>query len=1040
MIDSPTTDSVASAPQFAAPESGPLRVSVARVLGLASITALTLLAVAAGTAPAQGGARAAAHAPSFCKLEDEAGPGRASILTLSVRHTGCAAGKRFVRAYQRCRVRQGDGDTRCIGRVDGYRCSERRSNETPGAFKARVTCREGARRIKHTFAWFGDAPVAVDTEAELRAAWADPLVTGIELNRDIFMRSCLTGEPIRESLRPLTLDGNGHTIRQTCFEKRLLNQNGTGFLLIKDVTLTRGGNDGPGAAVTTRGEIVVMDSIVHENLAEEPGGGIFSQRKATVIRSVITGNLANDDGGGVYARRGGIQVFDSILSDNLVDGSGGALGSTGDILVVRSHVDGNTTDGDGGAIYTDEDGDVTVIDSTVDGNTADGPGGAIFTLEGDVTIVNSTVNGNRADDRGGAISGEADVTVINSTIARNAAVAHVGGGIWARSDLFVTNSTISNNYAEGQGGGVLAAGNVGLVYSTVLDNVAPVAANVGAGQELMAFGSVIGPTSTDPFGGQIQPTGTNCRIISSSSSGYNRVSDGSCGLTGPGDVVGGEDPMLAVLGDNGGLGETRMPLPNSPVLDRIPVGDCSFAPFGYDLEGEQHLGEFGIDPLAPVTTDQRGVGRAQGEGCEVGAVELGSSPPPASASLPGASAPEGDNAPTSELNGQGEPTAASMTPAPMARATGPTPAVRGNDQRLRRGARTPRSELRSLERRVDFIEHRIEIMERIAKRHRHFDHCLTRVPVSEYGDQDHRFGFHYDERDGTGPDRRPALAIDTNRRNPDYTFLRFDRRDACQSAPTKPGTPEEPGTADPAKRQGAGTASRLAGIRTLERRLRNLDRREGRLEDMSERFDEFESCLSWVPVTEYGDPDGGFGYLFGSEGAVPGYRAAITIDVSQWDDPDYMFLGFQRGDLPYRARECGGEPGESVDKAPAPAASGKARASRGQSKSARSESSLNDRLVDLHQEIASFAEDVEDLGEPVEEFDTFDQCMHLIGVNQYGNRSGTVGYHYGAGRLRPAFALDFSPGRPEYQMLAHPGEEPPSIECNEDAGGLFTNE
>ena len=28
---------------------------------------------------------------------------------------------------------------------------------------------------------------------------------------------------------------------------------------------------------------------------------------------------------------------------------------------------------------------------------------------------------------------------------------------------------------------------------------------------------------------------------------------------------------------------------------------------------------------------------------------------------------------------------------------------------------------------------------------------------------------------------------------------------------------------------------------------------------------------------------------------------------------------------------------------------------------------------------------------------------------------------------------------PEYDFMAYPGEEPPSIECNEDAGGLFTN-
>ncbi len=471
------------------------------------------------------------------------------------------------------------------------------------------------------------SPTNVRTETQLRKAWENPRTRAIKLKRDVFLRACRHGSPIRESSRPLRLNGNGHTIRQTCFEKRLLRQDGTGFLVLKNVTLTRGGNDGPGAAVTTRGEIVIKDSEVTENLAEEPGGAIFSQRRATIIRSVITGNLANDDGGGVYARRGGIEVYDSIISNNLVDGSGGALGSTGDILVVRSHIDGNTTDGDGGAIYTDEDGDVTVIDSTVDGNTADGPGGAIFTLEGDVTVVNSTVNGNRADDRGGAISGEADVTVIGSTIARNAAFAHVGGGIWARSDLFVTNSTISHNYAEGQGGGILAAGVVGLVNSTVADNVAPVGADVGAGSRLKAFGSVIGPPDPTPVGGQIQPIGPSCRVSRPLSFGYNFVRDDSCGLNAPSDVV-GANPMLAPkLADNGGIGETRMPQPDSPVVDWIPAGACGFVPFGYSLEGEQHLGQFAIDPLAPITADQRGVARPQGAGCDVGAVELGVATP-----------------------------------------------------------------------------------------------------------------------------------------------------------------------------------------------------------------------------------------------------------------------------------------------------------------------------------------------------------------------------------------------------------------------------
>ena len=879
------------------------------------------------------------------------------------------------------------------------------------------------------------APARVDTESELRTAWADPLQTEIELTDDIFLRACQTGGPVRESQRPMTLDGNGHTIRQTCFEKRLLRQDGTGFLLIKDVTLTRGGNDGPGAAVTTRGEIVLKDSKVMENLSEEPGGGIFSQRRATIIRSVITGNLANDDGGGVYARRGGIQVFDSIVSNNLVDGSGGALGSTGDILVVRSRVDGNTTDGDGGAIYTDEDGDVTVIDSTVDGNDADGPGGAIFTLEGDVTIVNSTLNGNRADDRGGAISGEADVTVINSTIARNAAVAHVGGGIWARSDLFVANSTISNNYAEGEGGGVVAAGTVGLVNSTVLDNIASVAANVGAGARLEAFGSIIGPADTSPTGGQVQPTETNCRVSASTSFGYNFVSDDSCGLSGQGDAVGSGDPMLEALADNGGRGETRLPTPGSPVLDRIPVGQCAFTPFGYDLEGEQHLARFGIDPLAPITTDQRGVIRPQDLGCDVGAVELSALPAAALPPLP-KSPPEPGDGPSSDPGDHGVDASSPVAPAPRARKTGHAASPRGHDRRRRSGRPLP-SKIGRLERQLEFNQGRVELMERIARNFHHWMTCVSRLPVSEYGDPDHRSGFLYNERDGTGLDRRPALAVDTgNRRRPDYMFLKFAHRDDCQSAPTRPGTPGSPGTGDNAKLGAPRGSSLRSRVRALERRLKRLDRRAARLDSMSERFDEWESCLSWIPVTEYGDPDGYFGYLYQSQGGEPGYRPALAVDVSEWDDPDYEFLAFKGRDRPFLDRECGGEPGEEVDKARAAAGSGKVHASH-----RRGRSSLRDRAVDVRQELSSLQEEVEDLGEPVQEFAIFDQCMHVIGVTEYGNQSRGSGYLYGAARSpRPAFAMDmrgFDP--PEYQLLAFPGEEPPSIECNEDAGGLFTN-
>ncbi len=54
-------------------------------------------------------------------------------------------------------------------------------------------------------------------------------MTAIDVTADIFLRACELGDPIRESARPMLLDGHGHTLRQTCFEKRLLRQDGTGL-------------------------------------------------------------------------------------------------------------------------------------------------------------------------------------------------------------------------------------------------------------------------------------------------------------------------------------------------------------------------------------------------------------------------------------------------------------------------------------------------------------------------------------------------------------------------------------------------------------------------------------------------------------------------------------------------------------------------------------------------------------------------------------------------------------------------------------------
>jgi hypothetical protein len=826
------------------------------------------------------------------------------------------------------------------------------------------------------------------TETDFRDAWADPTRTRIDLGADIVLRDCFLGDPIRETPYPMLLDGHGHTIRQSCFEKRVLRQDGTGFLDVRDVTLTRGGSDGPGAALTSRGEIVMSDCAVLQNLAEEPGGGVFSMRRVTVRRCHINGNLANDDGGGIYARRGGVQVYDSVLSTNLVDGSGGAIGSTGDILVVRSQVDGNTTDGDGGALYADEDGDVTVVESLIDGSDADGPGGAIFTLDGDVAVFDSTLIGNRADDRGGAISGEADVLLVNSTVARNLAVAHAGGGVWARGDLVAVNSTVTNNYAEGEGGGVLAAGQAILVSSTIVNNIASVGGNIGASGTLSSFASIVGPPAFVGVTGDTIPTRRSCRVYDVASAGHNFVTDPSCELTKPTDIT-GDDPKLAQLEDDPN-GFVLIPFDGSPVRGRIPSGDCRGElpdplPAGQLLEGFVDWDEI-------LARDAVGTVRDGGTPCDIGAVQ---SP------TPGARGGR-----RTVVDPPGPPEQAATAPAPAAYE------VVESGAPLQRAHRPKGTSVRE---RLERLELRLERMNRDARRFDVMLGCMTRVRVQRTGDVRHRWGYVYNERDGTGLDMRPALARTEGQRG--WDLLRTSTSPSCLSLPVDPnGTGED---ARPLPRALTRTPHQ-----DLWRWLHRLERLFDRVDTRTERFDDWSSCVGALSITEAGDAEQDLGYIV-DEGPWPHRQArypAIDIDDSEWDDPDYQVLAFRAEDQPFRPGPCGTDPGEGVDRTAPTVGPGRDGSAR-----------------DLREDVAELAEDVADLGEPVEEITQWDECLFTVGMTE---RSGYVYRDRDGDRLhRSALSFDMRGDElPDMSVLAFPGEEPPQIECNEDASGVETDE
>jgi hypothetical protein len=262
---------------------------------------------------------------------------------------------------------------------------------------------------------------------------------------------------------------------------------------------------------------------------------------------------------------------------------------TGSLTLHNVTVTGGNATGAGGGIAGG--GAVTIASSTITGNGATTFGGGVFATDA-LTVTSSTITDNASSTGGGGIFSDGTITVVDSTIADNPSGGGIGSG---GQPITITNSTITENHAV-TGGGIFTTGSLTLVYATLANNFANAFANLDAAT-LNSFASVV----AQPQGG-----GINCLAGTTNSSGYN-YEEGTtdCGFgSGPGDVAGGPNAQLGALANNGGPTQTLLPQSGSRLLDAIPVGACQ------------------TDGAAGITTDQRGVTRPQGTGCDIGAVEV----------------------------------------------------------------------------------------------------------------------------------------------------------------------------------------------------------------------------------------------------------------------------------------------------------------------------------------------------------------------------------------------------------------------------------
>ncbi len=272
---------------------------------------------------------------------------------------------------------------------------------------------------------------------------------------------------------------------------------------------------------------------------------------------------------------------------------------------------------------------VRIQNMRITGGDGELHGGAIYNQGSYLELDRVTVSGNHATTTGGGVSSTIlaygpNLIIKNSTITLN--TSESGGGIYSEGNLRIEASLIVENTAYDIGGGIDNNAQPGfagvMINATVSNNIAPSGAGIVNPGPMQIFSSTIYDNSG--VGILVQQYGTltlkntiiashapsaNCQSENSDpnglvSGGNNLADDISCYLQ-------AGDPLYDVLGDPRLLGLAENGGPTRTFALRDP-----------DVDPPSLAVDAGSSTDCP-PSDQRGYGRPGGEGCDIGAFELG---------------------------------------------------------------------------------------------------------------------------------------------------------------------------------------------------------------------------------------------------------------------------------------------------------------------------------------------------------------------------------------------------------------------------------
>ncbi|MBX3010483.1 MAG: hypothetical protein KF832_03210 [Caldilineaceae bacterium] len=320
-----------------------------------------------------------------------------------------------------------------------------------------------------------DAIVAANEDAPSGTCPAGNGVDTLVLNNVVTLTTAYAADMGLPAITTtMAIEGNGNLILRapTAPAFRLLTIGAAGHLTLTQVTV-RGGNSDTGAGILNEGQLVVSNSTIDSNTANNEGGGLANTGTLTMTNSTLNDNTALTNGGALR-NTGTATLLNSTVSGNSVSGgSGGGLGNTGTLTLINTTVTGNAVSGNGGGLVNS--GTLTLIRSLISGNMAGGTGPEVQDNAGVINSNNYNLIGysNDARSAGFTPSGTDLIPSVALTAVLNPLLGGYGGDTWTHAlasgspAIDAAGSTMLATDQRGRSRPEGAAGDIGAVEAVV---------------------------------------------------------------------------------------------------------------------------------------------------------------------------------------------------------------------------------------------------------------------------------------------------------------------------------------------------------------------------------------------------------------------------------------------------------------------------------------------------------------------------------------------------------------------------------------------